>query len=97
MAEYYFGATLANLFLSHDVLAFPTSRIRCSRCIGGSRLEYVTWANVNAAEDEKRESVALLTILLEWDHPQHAAVGYGGMTLEELRRRAGHNVRAAGA
>jgi hypothetical protein len=97
MTEYYFGATQANLFVSHDVLAVPSSRIRCWRCVSRSRLEYVTWANVNATEDEKREAATLLTVLLEWDHPQHAAVGYGGMTLEELRRRVGCKVRAAGA
>jgi hypothetical protein len=97
MTERYFGATRVNLFVSHDVLALATSRIRCSRCVSGARLEYVTWANVNATEDEKREATALLTVLVEWDHPQHAAVGYGGMTLEELRRRSGRSVKAAGA
>ena len=69
--HYYFGATRATLFLNHEVLAVPISRIRCSRCVTGPRLEYITWANSNAAEDEKREAAALLAILVEWDHPQH--------------------------
>ena len=95
--HYYFGATQATLFLRHEVLAVPISRVRCSRCVG-PRLEYITWANSNAVEDEKREAAALLAILVEWDHPQHGPVGYGGMTLEELRKRVGRSsARAAGA
>jgi hypothetical protein len=98
MTEHYFGATQATLFLSHEVLAVPVSRVRCSRCVTGPRLEYITWANSNAAEDEKLEAAALLTILVEWDHPQHGPVGYGGMTIEELRKRVGRSsARAAGA
>jgi hypothetical protein len=58
---------------------------------------YIGWAHADAAESEKREAIALLTIIVEWDHPKHGPVGYGGMTLEELRNRVGRNVKAAGA
>jgi hypothetical protein len=96
MSEYYFGATRATLFLGHETRAVPISRVRCSRCVAGPRLEYIAWTNVNATEDEKREAAALLTVCIEWDHPQHGAVGYGGMTLQELRKRVGREARAAG-
>jgi hypothetical protein len=97
MSEYYFGATRASLFLGHEARAVRISRVRCSRCVGGPHPEYVAWANANATEDEKREAAALLTLVVEWDHPHHGPVGYGGMTLEELRKRVGLNSRGAGA
>ena len=95
MNEYRFGATQTNLFLRDETLAVPISQIGCRRCSG--RMTYIAWANVSAADDEKQEAAALLTIFVEWDHPKHTAVGYGGMTLEELRKRVGRSARAAGA
>jgi hypothetical protein len=97
MSEYCFGATRASLFLGHEALAVPILRIGCSRCVRGSHPDYIAWANANATEGEKREAAALLTVLVEWDHPQHGPVGYGGMSLEELRKRVGRSARAAGA
>jgi hypothetical protein len=96
MSEYYFGATRANLFLGHEPRAVLISRFGCSRCVG-RHPEYIAWAHANASEDEKREAAALLTVFVEWDHPHHGPVGYGGMTLEELRRRVGRDSSAAGA
>jgi hypothetical protein len=97
MSEYYFGATRANLFLGHEAHAVRISRVGCSRCVAGRHSEYIARANANASEDEKREAAALLTVFVEWDHPHHGPVGYGGMTLEELRKRTGRNISAAGA
>ena len=95
MSEYCFGATQTKLFLPHETLAVPISQIGCRRCSG--RMTYIAWANASAADDEKQEAAALLTLFVEWDHPTHTAVGYGGMTLEELRKRVGRSARAAGA
>ena len=97
MSEYCFGATRASLFSSHATLAVPISRVGCSRCVGRQQPEYILWANANATEGEKTEAAALLNVFIEWDHPQHGPVGYGGMTLEELRKRVGRSARAAGA
>jgi hypothetical protein len=96
MSEYYFGATQASLFLSHEPRAVRVSRVGCSRCVGRQHPEYIAWAHANAPEDEKREAAALLTVFVEWDHPHHGPVGYGGMTLEELRKRTGRHTSAAG-
>jgi hypothetical protein len=97
MTDAFFGATQATLFLSHEVRAVPISHVRCARCFSGVSPEYVAWGNASAGEDEKREAATLLAVLVEWAHPQHASVGYGGMTLEELRKRVGRSARAAGA
>jgi hypothetical protein len=95
MSEYRFGATQSALFLGDEKLAVPISQIGCYRCAGKCR--YIAWSNVNATEGEKQEAAVLLTLFVEWDHPKHAPVGYGGMTLEELRQRVGRSGRAAGA
>lgn len=97
MSDSYFGATRASLFSGHDSFSVPISRIRCSKCAAPSAVEYVAWANANAAEAERREAPPLLATLVERDHPRHSLMGYGGMTLEELRRQVWHRVRAPGS
>src|SRR2546422_4568189 len=58
------------------------SRVRCSKCPGGSPAEYVAWGDTNAPEADRREASALLAELVEKDHPRHKAV-YSGMRSEE--------------
>ena len=61
---------------------------------GYPELEDIAWGDANAAEADRREASALLTELVEGDHPQHRPV-YGGMTIEELRQRVGRRASAA--
>ena len=86
MSNIYFGATRARLFVEHPVFSVPISRARCSKCPAATPAEYIAWGDPDAAEAERREASALLTELVEGDHPQHRPV-YGGMTIGELRQQ----------
>jgi len=88
------AATWTRLFVGHDVFSVPISRVRCSKCPGGSPAEYIAWGDTNAPEADRREASALLAELVEKDHPRHKAV-YSGMTIEELRQRVRRRASAA--
>lgn len=93
MSQTYFGATQGHLFLQQDVFSVPISRIRCNKCMGVSAGQYFAWSNMSVEERDRREASALLTELVERDHPQHKHAVYGGLTLEELRQQVGQKAR----
>ena len=95
MSESYFGATRTNLFSGHEAFSVAISRIKCSLCPIQSNAQYTVWATSDASDAERREALLLLAALIKRDHPAHSLVGYGGMTLEALRRQVWPRARGA--
>jgi hypothetical protein len=88
MAWLFFGATRRDKLAFWRAFSRPISAIKCTKCAARSPVEYVAWEDGIASQADKEEAVALLTKLVEADHPHHHPVLCGALTLEELRRRA---------
>jgi hypothetical protein len=88
MGTFLFGMARRAISAGYGYFSVQIARIRCSLCPSGKETEYIAWGDRNASDADKQEAAALLTQLVERDHPEHRVDRYEGMTLEDLRLRS---------
>ena len=87
MGIFLFGMARPGVSAGYGDFSVEIARIGCPRCPPASPSEYIAWGDRNASDAEKQEASALLTQLVEQEHPYHRPDRYEGMTLPDLRLR----------